>query len=129
MKKPASNQSRTVYFQVDSARYQSLKEKCAQSTCRSLAEYLRKLILQEPVTVKYRNASLDDLITELCLTRRLLAEAVKAFERSELNVPAANSEQQLTSWLKTHESDRRQITFLIDQIHQYCRKTTYLWLQ
>lgn len=129
MKKTASNQSRTVYFQVDSASYQSLKEKCAQSTCRSLAEYLRKLILGEPVTVNYRNASLEDLITELCLTRRQLAEAVKAFERSAQKVSSATSEQQLSSWLETQESDRRQITFLIDQIHQYCRKTTYLWLQ
>lgn len=128
MKKPASNQRCTVYFQVDSARYQSLKEKCAQSTCRSLTEYLRKLILQEPVTVNNRNASLEDLITELSLTRRLLAEAVRAFELSALNVSAATSQQQLTSWLKTHESDRAQIVALIDQIYQYCRKTTYLWL-
>lgn len=129
MKKPASTQWRTVYFQVDAARYQSLKEKCAQSTCRSLAEYLRKLILQEPVTVNYRNASLEDLITELSLTRRLLADAVRAFELSALNVSSVTGQQQLSSWLKTHESDRAQIVALIDQIHQYCRKTTYLWLQ
>ena len=37
------------------------KEDRSRSTCRTLSEYGRKLLLGEPITVCYRDQSLDDI--------------------------------------------------------------------
>jgi predicted NACHT family NTPase len=129
MKQPASNQGRTVYFKMDLANYQRLKDRYAQTTCRSMAEYLRKLVLLEPVTVNQRDASVEELIAELSLIRRELARAVEAFELSAKKVSQLASPQQLTPWLQAHQTERAHIAGLIEQIYQHCKKTTYLWLR
>lgn len=129
MQEADRNQSRTVYFQIEPAQYRVLKDRCAQSTCRSLAEYIRKLILAEPVTVNHREASLEDLITELSYTRRQLSDAVQAFEQSAQKVSAAIDEHQAAVWLKEHQKDRAIIIGLIDQIYQHSKKTALVWLQ
>lgn len=129
MKEPVPNQSRTVYFQVEISQYELLKDRCSRTTCRSLAEYLRKLILSEPVTVNHRNASLEDLITELSLTRRQLSDAIQIFEQSAQKVSASPHQQLTAAWLREHEKDRARIVVLIDQIYQHCKKTALVWLQ
>ncbi|MGX5857967.1 hypothetical protein ACWKW6_30200 [Dyadobacter jiangsuensis] len=127
MQEPANNHFRTVYFKVDPDCYRRLKEQCSKTTCRSLAEYLRKLVLLEPLTINHRDASLDELVNELSLTRRHLADAVEAFQLSAQKIPAAG--QPLTQWLKEHESDRARVARLIEQIYEHCKKTAYVWLQ
>ena len=43
---------------------QALKDARAQSTCQSLGEYARRLLLRKNITFLYRNRSLDDCIEE-----------------------------------------------------------------
>jgi len=129
MQEPVNNLYRTIYFKVDPDCYQQLKERCAKTTCRSLAEYLRRLVLLEPVTINHRDASLDELVNELSLTRRHLADAVEALRQSAQKISAATAGQPLIDRLKQHESDRNRITELIEQIYEHCKKTTYRWLQ
>lgn len=129
MQQAAFNQGHTVYFKVDAASYQQLKDRCAQSTCRSLAEYLRKLVVLEPITVNNRDASLEDLIAELSQTRRQLARALEAFELRAQEVSHLASPEQLALWRQAQQTERAHITSLIEQIYEHCKKTTYLWLR
>lgn len=129
MQEPSNNLCRTIYIKVDPECYQRLKDQCAKTTCRSLAEYIRRLVLLEPVTINHRDASLDGLVNELSLTRRHLADAVLAFQLSAQRISAATAGQPLTHWLKEHESDRDRVTTLIEQIYEHCKKVAYLWLQ
>jgi len=128
-KEPSNDLYRTIYFKVDRDCYQRLKEQCAKTACRSLAEYLRRLVLLEPVTINHRDASLDGLVNELSLTRRHLADAVEAFQLSAQKISAATAGQPLTRWLQEHESDWDRVAVLIEQIHEHCKKAAYLWLQ
>jgi len=41
-----------------------------ETTCRSLSEYARKVLLNKPVTVIHRNASIDSLIDVVNEVRR-----------------------------------------------------------
>ena len=42
--------------------YQKVKDAYAATTCRSLSEYLRKLIFRKRITVSYRNRAFDEFI-------------------------------------------------------------------
>lgn len=129
MQQPASNQDHNVCVKMNSADYLRLKDRYAKTTCRTLAEYLRKIILLEPVTINHRDASLDELVNELSLTRRHLADAVQAFQLSAQKISATTAGKALIHRLKEHESDRDHVAKLIEQIYEHCKKAAYLWLQ
>ncbi|MDP4260060.1 MAG: hypothetical protein Q8937_17675 [Bacteroidota bacterium] len=62
-----------ISVRLTPAQFQKFKECVAASTCRTNAEYARKLILGKPVRGRVYNASLDILIEELVALRRELA--------------------------------------------------------
>ncbi|MDP4244554.1 MAG: plasmid mobilization relaxosome protein MobC [Bacteroidota bacterium] len=76
--------SRNMTIRVSPEEYASLQEKYKKTTCRSMSEWCRDLIFQNPVTVYYRNESLDEFLTlaiaiknELQAAGRNLNQAVK----------------------------------------------------
>jgi hypothetical protein len=46
--------------------HERLLKEAANTTCRSLAEYCRKIVLGQPIVVTYRDRSFDDF-TEACI--------------------------------------------------------------
>jgi hypothetical protein len=41
-----------------------LKKAFAKTTCRTIASYVRRLSLEQPVEITHRNASFDDFVSE-----------------------------------------------------------------
>jgi len=62
MKEKADVRTRKVSVRLTSGEYASLYEKFKTTTHRNLVAYLRDLIHRKPVTVKYRNQSIDDFL-------------------------------------------------------------------
>jgi hypothetical protein len=52
--------------------YEYLLKSYAKSTSRSLTEYIRKIFAGKPVTVIYRDRSLDEFMNELILLREAM---------------------------------------------------------
>jgi len=49
-----------------------VEKKIANSTCRSISAYIKKVVLGEPVTVFYRSKSFDEALPEVILLRKEL---------------------------------------------------------
>jgi mobilization protein MobC len=71
-------------IRVSLEEYANLREKFEKTTCRTMTEWCRNLIFQNPVTVYYRNESLDQFLpiaigikNELQAAGRNLNQAVK----------------------------------------------------
>jgi hypothetical protein len=65
--KPSSNKNHKViaiYLKQDE--YQKLQQALANTTHRSMNEYVKKLIFGKPVTVTYRDRSFDEFI-DVCI--------------------------------------------------------------
>lgn len=58
---------RHVYLGIPIAEYVEIEKKYKKSTCRSLSEYIRNIIIHNPITIRYRDQSLEDLIEEIVL--------------------------------------------------------------
>jgi hypothetical protein len=58
---------RHVYLGIPTAEYVEIEKKYKKSTCRSLSEYIRNIIIHNPITIRYRDQSLEDLIEEIVL--------------------------------------------------------------
>lgn len=65
MKTNNSNKVHRTYVGLASQEYHKIESQYKASTCRTLSEYIRKLLYNKPVTIFYRNQSLDDLIEEI----------------------------------------------------------------
>ncbi|MCF0075391.1 hypothetical protein LZD49_33240 [Dyadobacter sp. CY261] len=128
MKQTLDKPWRNIWLKIDAEQYDSLQAQRASTTCRSLTEYIRRLVCQQPVTVNYRDASLEDLITELSIIRRHLATAAEALALSAEKVSQTyGAEQQ--SWLEAHQKDREVILGHIQQIYQHTKQVAIKWLQ
>ena len=74
-----------VTIQVTEEDLQKLEERLANSTCRTMSEYGRKLLLGKPVTVLYRNQSLDAFIDEAIALRTEMEQVRKGLTFSKEN--------------------------------------------
>ena len=128
MTKPVKTVNRNIWFAVEDHQSQTLQARRKTTTCRSLTEYVRCLVLQQPVTVNHRNASLEDLITELSLARRQLALVAAALTQSAEKIEPAQPEG-LSDWLERHQNERQIALAHIEQIYQLTKQAAKIWLQ
>lgn len=128
MSKPYKKPIRCLSVVVDEQQYQHLQARRKETTCRSMTEYLRRIAFQQPVTVNHRNASLEDLITELSLARRqlaLVAEALReSAEKINVDLPA-----ELSEWAKQHQKERQIALSHIEKIYELTKQAAKIWLQ
>jgi len=56
------NRTKWVHLRRLPAEYRILHNKFCKTTCRSLSEFVRKVLLDQPIVATYRNTSQDDLL-------------------------------------------------------------------
>jgi len=54
-----------ISFRVKPEEYEKIHKLFRATTHRKLSEYARKVLLNKPVTIKYRNASIDEFLTDI----------------------------------------------------------------
>lgn len=128
-KQSKKSKPKRIWFQIDSDQNDLLRKNYMQTTCRSLSEYIRKLVSAGPITINHRNASLDELITELSALRGQLAQASRTFERTVDQLNGLQNAQQLGSWLLRFEIEKNNLAIQIQTINEYIKKTAKQWLQ
>ena len=120
---------RSVYLGLTYGEYYTIERKYKTSTCHSLSEYLRKLLLGKPVTIIYRNQSLEDLIEEIVplnnqinSVRDSLVELLDKLSLQEQIDP-------LTPSLETLELQINQLCKIIGETKKQIEKITHQWSQ
>ena len=65
--KKKENEVRKIFIKVrmNEDEVNLIKKQQRKTTERSLSEYIRKVSMQKPVTVKYRNESADDFLKQM----------------------------------------------------------------
>lgn len=56
---------RFVSVRLTEEEFQEVYRQCESSACRSLTEYVKKVLTKRPVTIKVRNQSQDELLTAM----------------------------------------------------------------
>ena len=72
--KKSETDVRKLFFKVriNQGELEQLKKLQQQSTERSLSNYVRKVALQKPVIIKYRNQTADDFLKEMVQLKKEL---------------------------------------------------------
>ena len=72
MKQKEENRARRMIVRLNTEEHVRLDKRFKKTTCRCLSEYVRKVLFDKPVTVYYRNQSMDEVLEELILLRKEL---------------------------------------------------------
>ena len=77
---------RFVSVRLTEEEFKEVYRQCENSTCRSLTEYVKKVLTKKPVTVKVRNQSQDELLLTMIGLKKRLDQLAAQAEGSGVSV-------------------------------------------
>ena len=99
------------------------------SICQNLSEYGRKKLLDKPVTIKYRNASLDDFVAEMILLRNELISIGNNFDQSVKKLYSLNCASDVAAWAIGIEKQKVELFKKTTEIKDLIIKMFEQWSQ
>lgn len=96
-----------------------------KTTCSSLSEYARNVLLKEPVTVLFRNQSADSFLEEMLHLKKELNAIGNNFNQAVHKLHTLDHSAQVKSWaehydyqLRLFQAKAEEIQRKLHQIHQ-----------
>lgn len=75
-----------------------------KSTCRQLSEYIRNVLLQKPVTIKYRNKSLDEILSAFIKMKKELNAVGNNFNQAVHKLHILDRIPEFRAWILSNEN-------------------------
>jgi archaellum component FlaC len=129
MSKSKNNLSKRIYVRLKENDFDILNKRLAATTCRKLSEYARRVLLNKPVTIKQRDQSLDDFMTEMIVLRNELRAIGNNFNQSVKKLHMLNEVEDIKTWLIMNENNRKNILEKVEEIKSKINQFSDKWLQ
>jgi hypothetical protein len=109
--------------------YAELQRLFKNTTCRQLSDYVRRIILGRPLNVKYRNASVDDFLTDMLVMKRELNAVGNNFNQSVHKLHTLDHVPEIRQWAIRNEQEKVVLFDKIDTIMKRVNELYKLWCQ
>lgn len=129
MGKEILNRSRIAAVRFTVEEYAALEKRFKATICRQMSEYLRSCLLNRPVTVKHRDASLDEFMLEFIRLRKELAALGNNFNQSVKRLHTLQQIPEFRHWIAETESQRERLLEQTESIVRITGKIAEKWLQ
>jgi hypothetical protein len=116
-KKAIEVRNKMVVVRLNQSEYERLQKLQVQTTETTISSYLRKLALQKPVTVKYRNASADDFLQDMAELFAELKVVTGHYSQAVTVLHLLERIDEFRSWIQVHESSGKILFSRVDEIH------------
>jgi hypothetical protein len=128
MKKENSEvRKKRVMTRMNEAECHILETLYKKSTCRQLSEYIRNVLLQKPVTIKYRNKSLDEILSAFIKMKKELNAVGNNFNQAVHKLHMLDRIPEFRTWISSNENLwqtlEKTLTGIkerMDEIYQQC---------
>ena len=107
--------------------YKALEALHRQSTCSSLSEYARRIVLGKPIVLRYHNQSLDDFMTGMLPLSRELKAISGNLNRAVRQLNTLRHLPDIQQWILLNEQDKTRLTKHIETISTNIEKAYQLW--
>jgi len=121
--------SHAVWFKLTDEEFDLLVTSWKKSTIIHLSEYLRRVLLEKPITFYTRNQSLDELMGELILLRRELNAIRTNFDEAMLRLHASAHLTEVERRLDQLERCQSLLVSHLADIKMKINSISVLWLQ
>jgi len=127
MKKERRTRKVTVRFTA--TEYEKLEKKFQNTTSSQLSHYVRSIVLDKPVVIKYRNQSLDAFMEEIILLKQELNAIGNNFNQAVKKLHTLKQIPEFRGWLITNEATQQQLQHHTELIQQRISQMSDQWLQ
>jgi len=121
--------TRKVTVRFTQSEYEKLEDKFHTTTAPQLSHYLRTILLEKPLTVNYRNESLDAVMEELIVLRQELNAIGNNFNQAVKKLHTLRQIPDFRNWLIMNENIKQQLVEQSTKIQQRINQISDKWLQ
>lgn len=114
-----------VVVRMNETEFTQLEKLQQRTTEKDTSSYLRKVALQKPVTVKYRNASVDDFLLDMLHLKKELNAIGNNFNQAVHKLHLLDKIPEFRVWIKQYDalhqsfiSKTEQINFKVNELYE-----------
>jgi hypothetical protein len=118
-----------IALRMTSDEYTVLATRWKKTTIKKLSEFIRRVLFGKELTVKTRNASLDEFMVELLLLKKELNAIGVNFNQATHRLHTLDHLPQMQQWLIAWDRDKERLFGQIEAIKIQLGKVEEQWLQ
>ena len=118
-----------IKIRMNDDEIKQVKKNQQQTTERNLSNYIRKVSLQKPVIVKYRNQSADDFLRDMLQLKKELNGLGNNFNQAVKKLHLLDKIPEFRSWILTNDSLQQSLIGKIDEIKSRMNQLYEQWLR
>ena len=122
---------RKLFFKIrmNQAEMEQLKNLKKKTTERSVSNYVRKVVLQRPVIVKYRNQTGDEFLKEMIQLKKELNAVGNNFNQTVHKLHILDKIPEFRNWIKCYNGLHQSVVSKIEEINSKVNQLYEQWLQ
>src|SRR6266498_4986038 len=130
IKKKQQNEGRKIFIKIrmNEGELKQVK-KNQQQTERNLSNYIRKVSLQKPVIIKYRNQSADDFLRDMLEQKKELNAVGNNFNQAVKKLHILDKIPEFRSWVTTNHSLQQSLISKVEEIKSRMNQLYEQWLR
>jgi hypothetical protein len=125
----ADNRSKILLTRLKPGEYEQLEKRFKKTRFRKISEYARSLLLEKPVTVFYRDKTMDEVLEELVLLRRELNAIGNNLNQAMHQIDSAHGSADSRLWMNLLATINSKLEPSINQIKERMNQYAELWSQ
>lgn len=129
MQETTNNRTKWIHLRLRPEEYQKIHKRFSKTTCRKLSEYARKNLLDEPITMNYRNESVDEFMSEIIRLRKELNALGNNFNQAVKRLHTLQQIPEFKLWIMQHELEKKILFNKVDEIKKHIQKIAKKWLR
>ena len=129
--KKQENEVRKIFVKIrmNESELTQVKKNQQQTTERNLSNYIRKVSLQKPVIVKYRNQSADDFLRDMLPLKKELNAVGNNFNQAVKKLHILDKIPEFRSWVNTNDSLQQSLIRKVEEIKLRMNQLYEQWLR
>ena len=130
MKKPESEvRNKMVVVRMNEAELNQLTKLQGKTTEKDTSSYLRKVALQKPITVKYRNESADDFLLDMLNLKKELNSIGNNFNQAVHKLHILDKIPEFRGWVQQYDGLQKVLISKVEEIRLRMNQLYEQWLQ
>ena len=124
-----SNRIKRLEVRITEKELETIRERYTRSTSHKLSDYIRRKVLDKPISVYHRNQSLDDFMAEMIALRNELNAIGNNYNQVVKRLHTLRHFAELKGWLLLHENSFQKLMAKVEEIKLKINQINDQWLQ
>lgn len=118
-----------VVVRMNTAEFELLEKFRKKTTERNTSNYIRKVALNQPVTVKYRNATADDFLRDMVQLKKELNAIGNNFNQAVHKLHILDKIPEFRLWVNHYQNLQESVALKVEEIKIKVNQLYEQWLR